>query len=75
MKSGQLPPELSGRLVHLLSVLAGLTTQERPLTAVERQKAKRNAEIDAALDPSSERMISQMVGVPVAPRGASRRRQ
>jgi hypothetical protein len=65
VKSGQLPPEMSGRLVHLLSVLAGLTTVERPPTPAEREKARRGQELTDALDADVDRMVRGLTGVPM----------
>jgi hypothetical protein len=64
-KTGELPPEMTGRLVHLLSVLASLTTVERLPTPAERAQQRRNEEISAALGEESDRLFARMVGVPL----------
>jgi hypothetical protein len=67
-KSSQLPPEMTGRLVHLLSVLAGLTVVERPLTPKEREKQRRDEQVSDALNADVDRLVSGLARVPLAPR-------
>ena len=72
-KGGLLPPEMTGRLVHLLSILAGLTSQERPPTRAEREDERRKAEISRALDRQTDDILASAVGVPVIKRSSARK--